>query len=158
VYVAFEFGKKELRLALTSGVGGQPWVRTVPSGDLTAAVRLLERARVRLGVSAAAPVLSCYEAGRDGFWIHRALTQLGLCNRVVDSASIEVNRRARRTKSDRIDAVKRVRMLAPLCLGEAWVWQEVRVPSATAEAARQANDVRSRLGSRPRNPSSPTSS
>ena len=145
LYVAFELGKKEWKLALTSGLGIPPWVQTVPSGDLRAVARVLERARARFGVPAAARVLSCYEAGRDGFWIHRALTQLGLENRVVDSASIEVNRRARRTKTDRIDALKLVRMLVRVCEGEARVWQEVRVPSAAAEAARQVSRERTAL-------------
>ena len=63
-------------------------------------------------------MVSCYEAGRDGFWIHRALTARGIANRVVDSASIEVNRRARRAKTDRLDALKLVRMLVRVCYGE----------------------------------------
>src|ERR1700694_3892634 len=103
LYVAFELGKKEWKLAMTSGVGVPPWLRTVASGDLRGVERALTDGRRRFGWAAAAAVVSCYEAGRDGFWIHRALTQLGLRNRVVDSASIEVNRRARRTKTDRID-------------------------------------------------------
>jgi transposase len=89
--------------------------------------------------------MSCYEAGRDGFWIHRALTQLGLSNRVVDSASIEVNRRARRAKTDRLDALKLVRMLVRACFGERRVWSEVRVPSVTDEAARQVSRERTAL-------------
>ena len=89
--------------------------------------------------------MSCYEAGRDGFWIHRALTQLGVRNRVVDSASIEVNRRARRTKTDRIDALKLVTMLVRVCYGEPRVWHEVRVPSVEAEAARHVSRERSTL-------------
>ena len=78
-------------------------------------------------------VVSCYEAGRDGFWIHRALTALGVANRVVDSASIEVNRRARRAKTDRLDALKLVRMLVRVCCGERRVWSEVRVPTVADE-------------------------
>ena len=115
LYVAFELGKKDWKLAMTSGLGVDPWVRTVPSGDLRAVERVLREGRRRLGVPASAPVMSCYEAGRDGFWIHRALTELGLRNRVVDSASIEVNRRARRAKTDRLDALKLVRMLVRVC-------------------------------------------
>ena len=57
--------------------------------------------------AAAVWVVSGYEAGRDGFWIHRAVVTRGIANRVVDSSSIEVTRRARRTKTDRLDAVKR---------------------------------------------------
>jgi transposase len=90
-------------------------------------------------------VVSCYEAGRDGFWIHRALLALGVENRVVDSASIEVNRRARRMKTDRIDALKLVMMLVRVCSGEGRVWAEVRVPTAAAEAARHVSRERTAL-------------
>ena len=105
--VAFELGKKDWKLAMTSGFGVDPWVRSVPSGDLRAVERVLREGRRRLAVPTGAPVMSCYEAGRDGFWIDRALTQMGVRNRVVDSASIEVNRRARRVKTDRLDALTR---------------------------------------------------
>ena len=145
VYVAFEIGAREWKVAVTTGMHQAPWVRTVASGDLGAVARVLAQARVRWGVPAGAPVHSCYEAGRDGFWIHRALTTLGLCNRVVDSSSIEVNRRARRTKTDRLDAIKLVLMLVRVCLGEARVWQEVRVPAVADEAARQRSRERTAL-------------
>jgi transposase len=107
--------------------------------------RVLAQARVRFAVGVEAPVVSCYEAGRDGFWIHRALTVRGIQNRVVDSASIEVNRRARRTKTDRLDATKLVLMLVRAVCGEPHVWREVRVPSVEAEAARQVSRERSAL-------------
>src|SRR5260221_8210638 len=106
LYVAFELGKKEWKLALTSGFGVPPWLRSVASGDWVSVGRAVAQGRGRFGLPAAGPVVSCYEAGRDGFWIHRALTQRGIANRVVDSASIEVNRRARRTKTDRLDWLK----------------------------------------------------
>lgn len=145
LYVAFELGKKDWKLAMTSGFGVEPWVRTVPSGDLGAVERVVREGRRRVGVAADAPVVSCYEAGRDGFWIHRALTQMGLMNRVVDSASIEVNRRARRAKTDRLDALKLVRMLVRVCCGERRVWSEVRVPNVADEAARQVSRERTAL-------------
>jgi transposase len=130
---------------MASGFGVEPWVRTVPSGDLGAVARVLREGRRRLRVPACAPVMSCYEAGRDGFWIHRALTQMGIRNRVVDSASIEVNRRARRAKTDRLDALKLVRMLVRVCVGERRVWSEVQVPSVADEAARQVSRERTAL-------------
>lgn len=145
LYVAFELGKKAWQLALTSGFGIEPWVRTVASGDLRAVERVLQEGRRRLGLPVGARVMSCYEAGRDGFWIHRALTQMGLSNRVVDSASIEVNRRARRAKTDRLDAFRLVRMLVRVCCGERRVWSEVRVPSVADEAARQVSRERTAL-------------
>jgi transposase len=145
LYVAFELGKKEWKLAMTSGFGRQPWLRTVAGGDVGAVERAIRSGRQRFGLPVTARVISCYEAGRDGFWIHRALRALGIENRVVDSASIEVNRRARRTKTDRIDALKLVMMLVRVCCGEERVFAEVRVPSAEAEAARQRSRERSAL-------------
>jgi transposase len=145
LYVAFELGKKEWKLAMTSGFGRQPWLRTVAGGDLGAVERAVRSGRQRFGLPATARVISCYEAGRDGFWIHRALQRLGVENRVVDSASIEVNRRARRTKTDRIDALKLVMMLVRVCCGERRVFAEVRVPSAEAEAARHRSRERTAL-------------
>jgi transposase len=145
LYVAFELGKKEWKLAMTSGFGVAPWLRTVPNGDLPAVARVLCDGRRRFGLPAAARVVSCYEAGRDGFWIHRALLGMGIANRVVDSASIEVNRRARRAKTDRLDALKLVMMLVRVALGEKRVWSEVRVPTVATEAARQVSRERTAL-------------
>jgi transposase len=145
LYVAFELGKKEWKLAMTSGFGIAPWLRSVASGDWRGVERAMAHGRARLGLPAAAAVVSCYEAGRDGFWIHRALQQRGIRNRVVDSASIEVNRRARRAKTDRLDALKLVMMLVRVCWGERRVWSEVRVPTVAAEAARQVSRERTAL-------------
>ncbi len=142
LYVAFELSKKDWKLAMTSGFGVTPWLRTVASGDLGGVERALRQGRRRFGVAPQAPVVSCYEAGRDGFWIHRALTQVGITNRVVDSASIEVNRRARRAKTDRLDALKLVQMLVRVCYGEPRVWREVQVPTVADEAARQVSRER----------------
>ena len=120
LYVAFELGKKDWKLAMTSGFGvdavaadGAEWRSGAPWSARCAQGRRAVRP------AGAAPVVSCYEAGRDGFWIHRALTRVGIANRVVDSASIEVNRRARRAKTDRLDALKLVRMLVRVCLRRA---------------------------------------
>ena len=70
------------------------------------------RAKVRLGLLPDAAVTSCYEAGRDGFWLHRYLLAHGITNYVVDSSSIEVNRRARRAKTDRLDLGGLLNLLA----------------------------------------------
>jgi len=145
LYVAFELGKKTWNLAMTSGFGVAPRLRSVASRDWRGVERALAQGRVRWGLPAAASVVSCYEAGRDGFWIHRALEARGIRNRVVDSASIEVNRRARRAKTDRLDALKLVTMLVRVCYGEKKVWSEVHVPSVAAEAARQVSRERTAL-------------
>lgn len=145
LYVAFELGKTQWKLALTSGFGVAPMIRTVASGEWGAVERALATARRRFGVPASAAVVSCYEAGRDGFWIHRALVARGIANRVVDSSSIDVKRRHRRMKTDRIDALKLVHMLVRVCAGEADAWSEVRVPTLAAEAARHISRERTAL-------------
>jgi transposase len=145
LYVAFELAKKEWVLAMMSGFGVTPWRRRVRAGDLDGVRRAIGQGRTRFRLPAHAPAMSCYEAGRDGFWIHRALTAMGIANQVVDSASIEVDRRKRRAKTDRIDAVKLVRMLVRRWHGEDEVWREVRVPAVADEAARQVSRERSDL-------------
>jgi transposase len=145
LFVAFELGKKTWKLAVTTGLSVAPWLRTVASGDLGAVAEVITAARARFAVPATARVLSCYEAGRDGFWIHRALGAHGLENRVVDSSSIEVNRRSRRAKSDRLDAQKLVLLLVRVCCGDRHAWREVRVPTAAVEAARHRSRERTAL-------------
>jgi transposase len=82
-------------------------------------------------------VRSCYEAGREGFWLDRALKEMGIENIIVDASSIEVNRRQRRAKTDRMDVQKLVRQLIRYWRGEQDVWRVVRVPSPEAEDRRQ---------------------
>jgi transposase len=145
LFVAFELSRREWKLALTSGVNQRPWLRTIASGDFGALAETLARARRRFGLPVTSSVVSCYEAGRDGFWIHRALTAHGIDNRVVDSSSIEVSRRRKRVKTDRLDALKLVAMLVRVWLGETRVWHEVRVPTEDVEAARHASRERAAL-------------
>jgi transposase len=94
-------------------------------------------AKRRFALPEDAPVTSCYEAGREGFWLHRCLEARGIHNLVVDSSSIEVKRRARRTKTDRIDLDGLLRLLGRYLAGERHAWSVVHVPSAAAEDARQ---------------------
>ena len=79
---------------------------------------------------------SCYEAGRDGFWLHRYLVAQGITDYVVDSASIEVNRRARRTKTDTLDLIGLLHLLARYVGGDLRCWRVVRVPNLVDEDAR----------------------
>src|SRR3989475_4333439 len=96
----------------------------------------IAHAKRRLGLPETAPVVSCYEAGREGFWLHRFLQGHGITNHVVDSSSIEVNRRRRRAKSDGLDVRKLRSMLLRYAQGERQVWQVVKVPSVEAEDQR----------------------
>jgi transposase len=97
----------------------------------------LRAAKERFGLREKTRIPSCYEAGRDGFWLARYLAQAGIENLVVDSASIEVNRRRRRAKTDRPDVGKLVTMLIRHHEGDRKVWRVVRVPSVEAEDGRQ---------------------
>src|SRR4030042_7094353 len=108
LYLAFELGWKQWKLGFSPGLGQRPRIRTIAAGDLGTLEDEIQQARKRFGLPEQAPVRSCYEAGRDGFWLHRYLSQNGVENQVVDSASIEVNRRAKRAKTDRMDTDKLV--------------------------------------------------
>jgi len=137
VYLAFELGSSKWTLAFGLGVGQHPRIRTIVAGDLEGVRREIARACDRFGVPRTTPVRSCYEAGRDGFWLHRWLVAQGLANVVVDSSSIEVNRRQRRAKTDRLDAGRLLVLLRRWAGGERQVWSVVHVPTVEAEAARQ---------------------
>ncbi len=137
LYVAFELGSTTWTLAFTPSPGQRARLRRIDAGDLTALQKEVLTAKARFGVPVDTPVRSCYEAGRDAFWFHRWLVAQGFDNVVVDSASIEVNRRARRAKTDRLDASKLVHLLMRWAHGERKVWSVVQVPTPAAEAARQ---------------------
>jgi transposase len=145
LYVAFELAKQQWKLAMTSGFGVAPIVRTVSHGDWGRGGTRTRDGTPALRARAGRAVVSCDEAGRDGFWIHRALAARGIANRIVDSSSIDVKRRRRRMKTDRIDALKLVQMLVRACAGERGVWREVRVPTGAAEAARHISRERTAL-------------
>ena len=137
LYLALELGWNSWKLAFTIGMGQKPRLRTVVGRNTSQLLFEIAMAKRRFGLPEQASVLSCYEAGRDGFWLHRFLVAHGVENRVVDSASIEVNRRKRRAKSDGLDARKLVEMLIRWHNGESKVWRLVNVPSAEDEDLRQ---------------------
>jgi transposase len=137
LYLAFELGESDWKLAFTFGVGQKPRLRSMTARDLARLQEEILKAKKRFQLSSDSPVRSCYEAGRDGFWLHRHLTAIGMDNAVVDSASIEVNRRKRRTKTDRLDAGKLLSLLLRYHGGERHVWNVVRVPTVVDEDARQ---------------------
>src|SRR4029450_6823905 len=159
LYAALELGSKEwwLTMSVTAAATRQrvrgppgnpdghprdtatPQRVRVPPGNQDAIHRALTTAKARFGVTADAVVRSCYEAGRDGFWPHRLLTRLGVTNLVVDSSSIEVPRRARRAKTDRLDGEQLLRLLLRHWGGEREMWQVVHVPSRDVEDARHAS-------------------
>lgn len=143
LFVAIETSNKKWRLALSDG----DRVRqvTIEAGGLGAWTAAVARAKEKLGLATDARVRCCYEAGRDGFWIHRWLVSQGVENVVVDPASIEVNRRYRRAKTDRMDAEKLVRMLMRYAGGERLVWRVVHVPAEAEEDERRLHRELERL-------------
>lgn len=134
LYVAFELGHR--KWCLQFGDGNR--IRTVemPARDTARFEKEMDKARTKFGLEAGCRVRSCYEAGWDGFWLHRFLASRGIENLVVDSASIEVNRRYRRAKTDRLDVGKLMGLLLRHGRGEK-VWSVVVVPSVEEEDARQ---------------------
>ena len=155
LFMSFELGSTTWKLAFATTRVMRPRLRTITARNLEQLRTEITRAKERLGVPTDAPVRSCYEAGRDGFWLHRALLAAGVHNVVVDPASITVDRRARRAKTDRIDATALVTQLMNAAAGDRRGWRELHVPSEQAEADRHlqrewevVRDDRTRLRNR----------
>jgi transposase len=136
LFVAFELSEKTWKLGFTTGHGQKPRERSFAAGHQARILQEVAQAKRRFGLPETAPVVSCYEAGREGFWLHRFLEAQGITNYVVDSSSIEVNRRKRRAKSDGLDVRKLLSMLMRFHHGERDVWRVVHVPSVEAEDQR----------------------
>jgi transposase len=135
--MALELSEKTWKLAFTTGLGQEPRQRDIPSRAVLVMEAEIDAAKERFGLPPETSVVSCYEAGRDGFWLHRCLLSLGVANEVVDSSSIEVDRRQRRAKTDRLDVKKLLKMLVRYQQGERDVWRTVRAPTVEEEDARQ---------------------
>jgi transposase len=143
LFVALELSNKKWKLALSDG--NKRRLVTIAAGDLVTLGEAVAKARARFGMPEGVPIVSCYEAGRDGFWLHRYLLHCGVANVVVDASSIEVNRRARRAKTDRIDVEQLLRLLIRYHHGEKRVWSVVHVPSVGEEDARRLHRELERL-------------
>lgn len=136
LFMAFELREKTWKLGFPLGHGQPPRERPIAARDAQRLLNEVAQAKGRFGLRATAPVVSCYEAGREGFWLHRFLQAQGSTNHVVDSSSMEVNRRQRRAKSDALDVRKLLKMLMRYHHGERHVWRVVNVPAVAAEAQR----------------------
>jgi transposase len=143
LYMALELSNKTWRLALSDGAKRRQVV--VPAADLLKLSEAVLKAKERFGMPASARVVSCYEAGRDGFWLHRHLRSIGIENEVVDAASIEVSRRLRHVKTDRLDGERLLVKLIRHHTGERGGWSVVRVPSPEEEDARHLHRELERL-------------
>jgi transposase len=143
LYVSFELSAT--KWVLTFGDGSQLRRRQIEAGDLAAFDLELPISKKKLKLGGACSVVSCYEAGRDGFWLHRELERRGIQNLVVDPASIEMDRRQRQSKTDRIDGEKLTRQLVRHHRGERGALRPVRIPTAAEEDARRPERERQRL-------------
>src|ERR1700681_53541 len=144
---AIELSKKSWVIGFITPLSEKISRRTLNGCDWKGLLELIEevRARVSRETGRAVEVISCYEAGYDGFWLHRQLEAHGVRNHVIDPASLQVNRRARRAKTDRIDAEQLLRSLMAYLRCEPKVWSVVRVPSVAEEDARRLHRERDRL-------------
>jgi transposase len=110
LFLAFELSEKTWKLGFTTGHGQKPRERSIAARHQACLLHEVAQAKSRFGLPETAPVMSCYEAGREGFWLHRFLQAQGITNHVVDSSAIEVKRRKRRAKSDALDVRKLLSM------------------------------------------------
>ena len=147
IFVAIELSQKSWLVTLHSPDKDKISHHKLEGGDHAELLALIGRVRDRAAraLGAVPAVVSCYEAGYDGFWLHRLLQAAGIANYVFDPASIAVDQRARRVKTDRIDGERMLRTLMAYLRGEPRVVRIVRVPSAEQEDARRASRERDRL-------------
>jgi transposase len=147
IFVAIELSQKTWLVTLHSPDRDRLSRHKVEGGDHAGLLGLIEKIRTRAAekLGSVPQVVSCYEAGYDGFWLHRLLEAGGITNLVFDAASIAVEQRARRAKTDRIDGELLLRTLMAYLRGEPRVVRIVRVPSAEQEDARRCSRERARL-------------
>ena len=145
-YLVFELSKASWRLGVVLPGSQKMSSYTIAGGDLQALALRLADIRAKAGRGGQpVRVVSCYEAGLDGHWLHRWLTAQGVVSYEVDPASVEVDRRARRAKTDRIDLEKLMRTLLAFLRGELRVCSMVRVPSVEEEDHKRRTRERDRL-------------
>ena len=143
LYMALELSNKKWKLGFSNGEKNRQV--TIAAGDWVDLHTQMDLAKQKLRLAADCRIVSCYEAGRDGFWIHRGLEAEGIENHVVDSASLEVNRRSRRAKTDRIDVQGLLRLLQRYWQGDRKAMSVVRVPTLEQEDERRLHRERGRL-------------
>ena len=144
---AIELSKQNWVIGFITPLSAKISRRILSGGDWKGLLDLIEevRARVSRETGRTVDVISCYEAGYDGFWLHRLLEAHGIRNHVIDPASLQTDRRARQVKTDRIDTERLLRSLMAYLRGEPKVWSVVRVPSVAEEDARRLHRERHRL-------------
>jgi len=147
VYVAIELSLKEWLAAVQTPRQERPGHHKLAAADARGLWRVIERERdaLRRAGWSGVRIVTCYEAGRDGFWLHRFLSGQGAQSWVVDPGSILVNRRARRAKSDRLDVDDLLRLVIGYEAGDRHRCRMVVAPSLAEEDARRPGRERQRL-------------
>jgi transposase len=143
LYLSIELSSSQWKLTLSDGERVRE--RNVDAGNVEDLNLELGKAKEKLELLADCRVHSCYEAGRDGFWLHRQLEKRGVVSLVVDPSAIEMSRRMRQLKTDRVDGRKLLAQLIRYVHGERGALRVVRVPSVEAEDARRPERERKRL-------------
>jgi transposase len=134
--LACELREKSWKLGCTIGHGQKPRERTRAARDPKRLLEEVGQAKARCGLPETPPVVSCDEAGREGFWLPRFLQAQGITNPVVDSSSLAGNRRKRRATTEALDVRKLLPMLMRYAQGAPQVWPVVTVPSGEVEEQR----------------------
>jgi transposase len=147
IHAALELSKNSWLLGIQSPRRDKPSLHPLKGGDAEGLMAKLDAARERVAkVTGETPkVTLCYEAGYDGFWLARLLEQRGIECHVMEPASLQVNRRARRVKTDRIDLESILHTLIAWCRGERHVCSMVVIPSVAEEDLRRSHRERDRL-------------
>ena len=147
IFLALELSRSSWLVASHTPAADKISRHKLAAGDIDGLLALIERLRTRVEQKTGQPVqvISCYEAGYDGFWLDRKLKAEGVINYVMDPASIQVDRRARRVKTDAVDADALLRALMAFCRGERKVCSMVRVPTRDEEDAKRLSREREQL-------------
>jgi len=147
VFVAMELSKTSWLLAARASPSGKTSSHRLNGGDVAGLLALLRRLQAREQREGGhdGEVILGYEAGYDGFWLQRRLSAEGITCWVMDPGSLQVDRRARRAKTDRLDAAMLLRALMAWWRGDRAVCSMVQVPSVEREDARRTHRERQRL-------------
>lgn len=136
LYLAIELSQSTWKLGFSLALAQRPREINVPARNIDRLLEAIARAKKHFKLPLETPVISCFEAGRDGFWLHRFLLAHGVENVVIDPASVAVQRKARKAKTDRLDVAKLLKHLMR-SQDDPKEWSVVQVPTVEQEDARQ---------------------
>lgn len=136
LHMAIELSATKWKLGFADRLGRKPRIRTIDAGRFDQLKVEIAAAKKVFRLEAQSPAISCYEAGRDAFWVHRCLVAMGVESHIVEPSSLQVNRKMRRAKTDRLDAAMIVGALLRFVAGDELACRMIRIPDAEAEDAR----------------------